>query len=202
MENAKIYKLVNDVDNKIYIGSSTYAYLASRMNMHRQTCKDVSGRRNTFLYNHMREIGVEHFQIEILERVICENKQQLREREQYWIELLSPTYNMTKGGDGGDTSKSEKWLTSMQKYHSSKKPQEYATYGMLGKTLSEETKHQIGKANSYAVSCEGMIFASIKQAEDHFRSIGCPKSVRKRLDNPNHPSWFRIRPKRIIQPRK
>jgi group I intron endonuclease len=94
MENAKIYKLVNDVDNKIYIGSSTYAYLASRMNMHRQTCKDVSGRRNTFLYNHMREIGVEHCQIEILERVICENKQQLREREQYWIDKLKPELNM------------------------------------------------------------------------------------------------------------
>jgi len=96
MENAKIYKLVNDIDNKVYIGSSTYAYLASRMNIHRQMCKDVSGRRNTILYNYMREIGVEHFKIEILEKVICENKQQLREREQHWIDELKPELNMVR----------------------------------------------------------------------------------------------------------
>ena len=192
-----IYQIKNTVTDEIYIGKT-------RNEPNKRLMRHFKNARlgvNSHLYNSMRKHGKDAFLLIVLEENIQTNDD-LNKREQYWISLLSPAYNMTKGGDGGDTSKSKKWLLSMQKYHSSKKSQDYATYGMLGKTLSEETKHQIGKANSYAISCEGMTFASIKQAEEYFRSMGCPKSVRKRLDNPNHPSWFRIRPKRIIPPRK
>jgi len=94
MENAKVYKITNDLNDKIYIGSSTYQYLCNRMNCHRQMCKDTTGRRNTVLYNYMREIGVKHFCIELIEKVQCETIQQLREREQYHIDLLKPELNM------------------------------------------------------------------------------------------------------------
>ena len=94
MENAKVYKITNDLSDKIYIGSSTYQYLCSRMNCHRQMCKDTTGRRNTVLYNYMREIGIEHFRIELIEKVQCENILQLREREQYYIDLQKPELNM------------------------------------------------------------------------------------------------------------
>ena len=94
MENAKVYKLTNDLDDKIYIGSTNNQYLCTRMNSHRQLCKDLSGRRNTTLYNYMREIGIEHFKIELIEKVKCENKNQLREREQYFIDELKPELNM------------------------------------------------------------------------------------------------------------
>jgi hypothetical protein len=40
------------------------------------------------------------------------------------------------------------------------------------------------------------VFSSIKEAEEYYRSIGTPKSVRKRIDNPKHPDWYRIRSKR------
>ena len=45
MENAKIYKIINDIDDKIYVGSSTYYRLCERMNVHRHHAKDESGRR-------------------------------------------------------------------------------------------------------------------------------------------------------------
>ena len=80
MENAKVYKVINDLNDKIYIGSSTNALLSSRMNLHRMACKNISGRRNSKLYNYMRELGIEHFKIETIERVKCETKQQLREK--------------------------------------------------------------------------------------------------------------------------
>jgi group I intron endonuclease len=94
MDNGKIYKLINTENNQIYVGSSNYQHLSSRMNIHRQMCKDTSGRRNSKLYIHMREIGIEKFKIELIEKYICETKQQLVEREQYWIEQLKPQLNM------------------------------------------------------------------------------------------------------------
>jgi group I intron endonuclease len=187
-----IYQIKNNITNETYIGK-TKNDPKKRLNRH---FKNARLGIVSHLYNSMRKHGKNAFLLTVIEENI-NTDDDLNKREQYWIKLLSPTYNMTNGGEGGDMSKSEKWLSSMQKYHSSKKPQDYATYGMLGKHLSEETKKQISRANSYPVSCEGMTFDSIKQAEDYFRSIGCPKCVRKRLDNPNHPSWFRIRPKRI-----
>jgi group I intron endonuclease len=90
----KIYKLTNDLNEKIYIGSSTYQYLSERFNMHKQMCKDETGRRNSKLYTFMREIGIEHFKIELIEEYTCETKQQLVEHEQYWIEQLKPELNM------------------------------------------------------------------------------------------------------------
>ena len=94
MDNGKIYKLINTENDKIYIGSSNNQYLSQRMNLHNQICKDTSGRRNSKLYIFMREIGIEKFKIELIEKYICETKQQLIEREQYWIELLKPQLNM------------------------------------------------------------------------------------------------------------
>ncbi len=96
MENAKIYKIVNNKNDKIYVGSSTYAYLANRMHMHRVMCKDLTGRRNSVLYNHMRDIGVSNFKIELIERCNCEDKHQLREREQFWLDKLKPELNMVR----------------------------------------------------------------------------------------------------------
>jgi hypothetical protein len=58
--------------------------------MHKQMCKDETGRRNSKLYTFMREIGIEHFKIELIEEYTCEI---LLEREQYWIEQLNPELN-------------------------------------------------------------------------------------------------------------
>jgi group I intron endonuclease len=94
MENAKVYKLTNDVNDKIYIGSCKQPYLAGRFSGHKKSCQDITGRRNSKLYSHMREIGIDHFKIELIENVNCETISQLREREQYWITQLKPELNM------------------------------------------------------------------------------------------------------------
>lgn len=108
MENGKIYKLVNDLNDKIYIGCSNYAYLSTRMNSHRQSCKDTSGRRNSKLYNYMREVGVDHFKIEVIETYRCETKKELCEREQYWIEKLKPELNMFRAIADPDYEKTKR----------------------------------------------------------------------------------------------
>jgi hypothetical protein len=54
----------------------------------------------THLYRAMRLYGIDNFTLEILEEVAGD----INAREIYWIETLRPEYNMTTGGDGGDTS--------------------------------------------------------------------------------------------------
>lgn len=92
---SKIYKITNSINNDFYIGSTTNQYLCSRMNCHRMASKENNGRRESNLYKLMRELGVKNFKIELLEEVKCDNKIDLCNKEQYYIDLLKPTLNMT-----------------------------------------------------------------------------------------------------------
>ena len=89
----QIYKLTNDINNKIYVGS-THNLLNTRMRCHRSKSKNITGRRNSKLYSHMREIGIEHFKIELIEKFNFETKEQRFIKEQYWIEKIKPELNM------------------------------------------------------------------------------------------------------------
>jgi group I intron endonuclease len=92
-----IYKITNTKNGKIYIGKTLYS-IEKRFVRHKQRHKKGNG----YLYNSMRKHGPEHFRIEEIECVKSESI--LNEREKYWIARLNPEYNMTKGGDGGDTT--------------------------------------------------------------------------------------------------
>jgi hypothetical protein len=81
--NGKIYKIVNNIDNMLYIGSTT-TKLCQRMNVHR--CK-TRYNNNINLYNHMRKLGVDNFKIVLIEEYSCSNKDQLLRRERYILEL-------------------------------------------------------------------------------------------------------------------
>ena len=141
MENAKVYKITNDLNDKIYIGSSNNQYLSCRMACHRQMCKDLTGRRNTKLYNYMREIGVEHFNIELIEKSQCETKQQLREREQHHIEILKPELNMFRAIENPNYVRKnieERNKKSNEYYHANK-----STVLKLQKEYNEKNKEAI-----------------------------------------------------------
>jgi group I intron endonuclease len=185
-----IYKIVNKVNGDFYIGKTTKPK-EERLQKH---FYNSSYNSQTHLHRAIRKYGYSSFIIEEVETQIP--KEKLDEREIFWIKKLSPPYNMTGGGEGGKTHNSPNFINSMKEYHQRKPKEEYATYGMLGKKFPEEAKKKISKANSYPVVCEGREFSSIKEAEEYYRSIGTPKSVRKRIDNPKHPDWYRIRRKR------
>ena len=75
----KIYKLVNDVDDEVYIGSTIYT-LNDRFCKHKW---DATSRENgkSKLYNHMNNLGYEHFKIDLIEDYPCNNKYELEARE-------------------------------------------------------------------------------------------------------------------------
>lgn len=99
-----IYKIINDVNNKIYIGQ-TIRPIQKRQQQHLYYAKiykdnDKDYQRRTKLYAAMNKYGIEHFSIEQVEE--CPDEK-LNEREIYQISFYNSFregYNLTLGGDG------------------------------------------------------------------------------------------------------
>ena len=93
---AYIYKITNDVNDKIYIGKTEFS-IEKRFNEH---CKDAFREHceKRPLYSAMKKYGINHFHIELVEET-----NEPEERERYWIEYFGSFkygYNATMGGDG------------------------------------------------------------------------------------------------------
>jgi hypothetical protein len=88
-QNSKIYKLVNNVDDKIYVGS-TCNLLRVRKSGHKDKSTKQVDRR---VYAHLNAIGWDNVQIVLIEEFPCDNKMHLLKRERYWVDLLKPVLN-------------------------------------------------------------------------------------------------------------
>ena len=85
-KNGRIYKILNTIDDNVYVGSTTEA-LCKRMWKHKWDVKN-----NRFitrpLYVKAKEYGFENFYIELIENYPCECKEELVAREGYWIRQI------------------------------------------------------------------------------------------------------------------
>lgn len=126
-----IYKIQNAIDGKFYIGKTTKS-LEERFRKHLYNHADGQ----TYLYKAMRKHGIENFNISLIEEV----EEDLDSREKHWIAELSPSYNMTIGGEGGDTSSSPNFKAAILHHHSNR--DHYPGSRMLGKTHTIETKRK------------------------------------------------------------
>lgn len=93
---AYIYQIINDINQKIYIGKTENS-IEQRFKEH---CKDAYKMHNEKrpLYAAMRKYGINNFHIELIEET-----NNPEEREIYWIEQkrsFKNGYNATRGGDG------------------------------------------------------------------------------------------------------
>ena len=77
----KIYKILNSIDDEIYVGSTIEA-LSRRMTKHR--CLANTNPYNK-LYKHMIDIGIDKFYIELVENYPCNDVYELIAREGYYI---------------------------------------------------------------------------------------------------------------------
>lgn len=89
--HGKIYKITNSVTDDCYVGS-TYRALYIRFNEHLRHA--IYGKRS-HLHAKMKEIGSEHFIIQLLEdpNPKCRSQADLLIREQYHISVLKPSLN-------------------------------------------------------------------------------------------------------------
>jgi hypothetical protein len=97
----KIYTIVNDIDNTVYVGSSSQYYLSSRWGNHVRRALDLS--RTSPIYVAMRQHGAGHFSIRLHHAFACKSKDELIAEEYATLEAIiakgTPVYNRRGKGD-------------------------------------------------------------------------------------------------------
>jgi group I intron endonuclease len=123
-----IYKTTNLINQKFYVGKDT----------HNNPNYYGSGKR---LKLAIQKYGLDNFKKEIIESCNC--LEELNEREKFWIKELNAIkegYNISLGGDGGDTISN-----NPKKYEISKKISKANKGKFIGKKNSKETREKISK---------------------------------------------------------
>lgn len=94
---AYIYCIINDINDKVYIGKTVYS-IDHRFKEH---IRDAYNHKcNSKLHRAILKYGKEHFQIKEIEECLDSN---CGEREQYYIQLYDSVnngYNISYGGEG------------------------------------------------------------------------------------------------------
>ena len=89
---AKIYKVLNSVDDEVYVGCTTQT-LAHRMGKHKQNATY----RNTKFYRRMNYIGNNNFYIELICQYPCNNIEELHSIEGEWIRKIGILNHVVSG---------------------------------------------------------------------------------------------------------
>lgn len=96
-----IYKIINDINNRIYIGQTTLSLKERIYNYKKEFKHDT---RHRPILDAMRKYGFEHFFFEIVEDNI-QTQEDLDEKEKYYIQFYHSLckengYNIELGGNG------------------------------------------------------------------------------------------------------
>ena len=80
--NGKIYKIIDNTTNDIYIGSTIQARLSKRLRDHKSDCKNNKGASCSKIINNG------DYKIILIEKYSCNSKDELLSREQHYIDKL------------------------------------------------------------------------------------------------------------------
>ena len=156
-----IYLITNKINNNSYIGKTTQT-TDLRWYRHRKAAEYGS---NTHLHKAIRKYGVDSFVIEFLSEGLDDEEVQL-------ISLMCPEYNMTAGGEGGDTSNSPNYVAAMQLRNTSgvnnpnygKRGKNSPNYGKV-RTEEQKQRHRDGYTGKrIAVIINGVQYESVSRA--------------------------------------
>ena len=89
----KIYKIINDYNDDVYIGS-TCDILTKRFSCHKSS---INRKCHLPFYKLILEIGFDRFRIELIEDYPCEDIYQLRQREGFYIRQLGTLNKLVAG---------------------------------------------------------------------------------------------------------
>lgn len=204
MNKPGIYKIINTVNNHLYIGSSN--------NLKRRKCQHFSRLKsgthaNKHLQSAYNKYGLNSFVFEIIEIVegdlnglTCK----LLKQEQYWIDTLRPEYNILHiaGRPIGYHHTIEARQSISNTLKGKKKTEEHALHirqGQKGRTLTSEHRQKLSQAaktrkvqgHCTRVEIDGVIYNSQKEAAT------CLKlhvtTIQRRLKNENYPQYKLIK---------
>lgn len=141
-----IYKIVNLINGKFYVGSAKD--ICGRWIRHRS---ELNRRKhhNIHLENAWHKYGSKNFLFIIIERLPSDiTEKELFDKEDIYLKLLKPEYNISPKATGGNTLKNHPRYQEICKLISFKVKQQFKNGRVpltLGKHLSQETKEKIIK---------------------------------------------------------
>lgn len=94
-QKGKIYKITNDFNNDVYVGS-TCDTLIKRFNSHKRSARREN-KQNVNLYKLINEIGFNRFRIDLICDFPCNDMYELRQKEGEYIRSIG-TLNMCVAG--------------------------------------------------------------------------------------------------------
>lgn len=100
-----IYKITNNITKEFYIGKTKFD-IETRFKGHIKSSKTKS---KSLIHKSIAKYGKENFTIESI--IECDESK-LDEYEIFYISELKPHYNMTLGGEGGNTTSNKRWVTN------------------------------------------------------------------------------------------
>jgi len=106
-----VYKFQNSKETKLYIGSTIDILRRFRQHRYRASIfAETTLKYNTLLYNYVALYGWKQFKLGILEYINMNNnpKEELFQREQYYLDLLQPELNINKTANKLTNSKISK----------------------------------------------------------------------------------------------
>jgi group I intron endonuclease len=170
MINCGVYKIINLVNHFTYVGSSVN--LRRREKSHFK-CLKLNKHVNKHLQNSYNKYGENSFAFEILECVIDVAK--LIEREQYYIDVLNPEYNICK--IAGSTSGVQRPDLALYNKLNPKIGESNPFYGKKhnSETLQILSECQLGsKSHCYGKKHSDTVKQRTKQARLHiFKPVIC-----------------------------
>ena len=155
-----IYKIINQVNGKIYIGGTKN--IQNRWRQHKSALRNGK-HHNPHLQNAFNKYDISNFKFTIIEEV--KSVENLVDREQYFLDTLEPEYNIIPKADHheiseetkrkiGKANKGNELSEDRKKKMSEAAKKREITWGdeiskaLQGHEVSEETKRKIGEANS------------------------------------------------------
>ena len=150
-QNSKIYKIVSDNGNKIYIGSTTKQYLSQRMNKHRSDYKEwlkaESSRRTSHVrsFDLFEEYGLENCKIILIESFPCNSKDELIAQEAHYIRTIECVNKVIPNRKQKEYKEDNKeWIKEKnKKFYEEHKEEMYERHKAYYKAYREKNKEKI-----------------------------------------------------------
>ena len=183
-QSGKIYKITNTINSEVYVGSSTID-LEDRMIKHKNFAKKKPYASN--LHKLMNELGVENFEIELVENCPCESQEELEKREGEIIKDIGTLNQKVVGRsdeekkerrqeyDKNNRDKRNKQRNERRKANPEKTKNEYKKYGKLYREKHPE-KIKEWKQTRVECECGGSYCLGDKsqhlQSKKHLKALG------------------------------
>lgn len=164
-----IYKITNIKNNNFYIGSasrnfkerfkehSSY-YIQYQMGL-------LKRKHNPILWNAFNKYGIENFKVEILEVINIENI--ILTREEYYINILNPSYNICKTPTKGGSPNKNRKLSNNWKNNIKEKSKLYTHSSETLKLVTENNKKNAVKLH-FKLDNTILFFNSWIEAANYF----------------------------------